>query len=128
MGSDVDMLLHIDQPVSPIAADEKVADLVSSRAGARELSPLVEEDIEEDDKEGLFSGDEEEKVTTVKTHPLGIVGPAISGGHRSISRPSVPFISTLGKASTFGTFKPASKGFWMTDQIHQDQASVEELQ
>ena len=110
MGSNVDMLLHIDQPVSLVVADEKVADSVSSRARARELSPLVEEDIEEDDKEGLLSG-EEEKVTTVKTHPSGIAGPAISGGHRSVSPPLVPFSSTLGKASTSGTVKLAGKGF-----------------
>ena len=110
MGSNVDMLLHTDQPVSPVGADEKVADSMSSRAEARELSPLVEEDIEEDDEEGLLSG-EEKKMTTVKTHPSRIGGPVISGGHRSVSPPLVPFSGTLGKASTFGTFEPAGKGF-----------------
>ena len=129
MGSNVDMLLHTDQPVSPVAADEKVADLVSSWAGARELSPLVEEDSEEEeDKGGLLLSDEEKKMTTVKTHPSGIAGPAVSGGHHSVSPPLVPFGGTLGKASTSGPFKLAGKRFWMTDQNHQDQASVGELQ
>ena len=111
MGLDVDMLLHMDQLVSPKVADEKVANSVSSRAEARELSPLVEEDSEnEDDTGGLFSG-EEKKMATMKTHPLGIGGPAISRGHRFVSPPLVPFSSTLGKASTFGGFNPAGKGF-----------------
>ena len=124
MGSDVDMLLHADQSVSPEAADEKVADSVSSRAGARELPPLVEEDDMEDDDatRGLLSS-EDNKTTTVKTLPTGIGGPAISGGQRSVSPPLMPFSGTLGKASTSGTFKLAGKGF-LDDRPDSPQSGV----
>ena len=124
MGSDVDMLLRADQPVSLDAADEKVADSVSSRAGARELPPLVEEDMEDDDEtRGLLSSDEEKKTTTVKTLPAGIGGPAISGGQRSVSPPLMPFSGTLGKASTSGTFKPAGRRF-LDDRPDSPQSGV----
>ena len=123
MGSDIDMLLHADQPVSPEAADEKVADSVSSRAGARELPPLVEEDMEDDNEaRGLLSS-EDKKTTTVKTHPSRIGGPAISGGQRSVSPPLVPFSGTLGKASTSRTFKLAGKGF-LDDRLDSPQSGV----
>ena len=128
MGSNVDMLLHADQPVSPEAADEKVADSVSSRVGARELPPLVEEDMEdEDEARGLLSS-EDNKTTTVKTHPAGIGGPAISGGHRSVSPPSVPLSVHWGSPVCLEPLNQLARDFWVTDQTHHNQASVEEQQ
>ena len=49
MGESLDTLVNKDRPVSPPAADERVADSVSSRVSARGLSPLLEKDEEDDD-------------------------------------------------------------------------------
>ena len=48
-GESLDTLVNRDQPVSPSAAEDRVADSVSSRAGARGLSPLLEKDEEDED-------------------------------------------------------------------------------
>ena len=49
MGESLDTLVNRDQLVSPFIAEERVANSVSSRAGARGLSPLLEKDEEDED-------------------------------------------------------------------------------
>ena len=49
IGESLDTFVNRDQPTSPSAAEERVADSVSSRAGARLLSPLLEKDEEDED-------------------------------------------------------------------------------
>ena len=47
MGESLDTLVNRDQPASPSAAEDRVADSVSSRAGAKGLSPLLGKDEED---------------------------------------------------------------------------------
>ena len=49
MGESLDTLVNRDQPASPSVAEDRVANSVSSRAGARGLSPLLEKDEEDED-------------------------------------------------------------------------------
>ena len=49
MGESLDTLVNRDQPTSPSAAEDRVADSVSSRVGARGLSPLLEKDEKDED-------------------------------------------------------------------------------
>ena len=48
MGESLDTLVNKDQPVSPSAVEDLVADLVSSRTGAKGLSPLLEQHEEDE--------------------------------------------------------------------------------
>ena len=49
MGESLDTLVNKGQPTSPSAAEDRVANLVSSRTDARGLSPLLEKDEEDED-------------------------------------------------------------------------------
>ena len=103
----------IKQPASSLAAGDQVADLVSSRTGARGLSPLLEKDEEDEGWVGKGIPDLGQKTTSVKAFPLGTFGGSmVSEGHRDISPPKVTGFGTLGWPNTFGeagTSKQTSK-------------------
>ena len=48
----LDTLVNKDPPASPLAPEDRVADSVSSRIGARGLSPSLEKDEEDEDWAG----------------------------------------------------------------------------
>ena len=49
MGESLDTLVNRDQPASLSTVEDRVADSVAARAGARGLSPLLEKDEEDED-------------------------------------------------------------------------------
>ena len=86
MGESLDTLVNRDQPVSPSAAEERVADSVSSRAGARGLSPLLEKDEEDEDWVSKGLPDLGQEKPTMKAFPSGVAGGSLfSEGHRTLS-------------------------------------------
>ena len=95
--------MNKDQPASPSTAENQVADSVSSRTGARGLSPLLEKD-EAEDWVGKGLPDLGQKTTTMKAFPLGVAGGSLfSEGHRTIAPPKLPIFggpNTFGDAST----------------------------
>ena len=104
MGESLDTLVNRDWPVSPPAADDRVADLVSSRAGARGLLPLLEKD--EEDEAWVSKGlpDLGQETPTMKAFPSGVAGGSLfSEGHRTVSPPKMLSFggpNTPGNAST----------------------------
>ena len=104
MGESLGTLGNRDQPVSPSAVEERVADSVSSRAGTRGLSPLLEKD-EEDDEDWVSKGlpGLGQETLKMKAFPSGVTGGSLfSEGHRTISPPKLPSFggpNTSGDAS-----------------------------
>ena len=104
MGESLDTFVNRDRPVSPPAAEDRVANSVSSRAGARGLSPLLEKDEEDEDwvSEGL--PDLGQETPKIKAFPSGGAGGSLfSEGHCTISPPKMPSFggpNTSGNAST----------------------------
>ena len=104
MGESLNTLVNRDQPGSPPAAEERVADSVSSRAGARGLSPLLEKD--EEDKDWVSKGhpDLGQETQKMKAYPSGAAtGSVFSEGHRTVSPPKLSIFggpNTSGDAST----------------------------
>ena len=114
MGSNLDTLVNRDQPVS-VVAEDRVADSVSSRAGARGLSPLLEKEEEDSHDDWVDEGEPipgtMKKPTTVKTFASKIFEDSmVSEGHRTVSPPAVTGFGAQGKASTSGEEKRAGKG------------------
>ena len=100
MGESLGTLVNKDQLASPLVVEDRVADLVSSRTGARGLSPLLEKDEEDEDWVGKGLPDLGQKITTMKTSPSGVFGGSmVSEGHRTISPPKM---ATLGGPNTSG--------------------------
>ena len=66
MGESLDTLVNTEQPASAPVADNQVADSVSSRRGARGLSPFLEKDEEEEDWVGKGLPDLGQKTTSMK--------------------------------------------------------------
>ena len=86
MGESLDILVSKDHPASPPAIDDPVADSVSSRTGAKGLSPLLEKDEEDEDWVGKGLPNLGQKTTTVKASPSGVFGGSmVSEGHRTVS-------------------------------------------
>ena len=94
MGASLDILVNTGRPTAPIAqstTNNPVAHSVSSRIGARGLSPLMENDDDDDDD----NGDEGaallgQKMTTVKTFSTRTFSsPLNSEGHCNVSPPQV---------------------------------------
>ena len=110
MGESLDTLVKENQPTSPSAVEDRVADSVSSRTSARGLLPLLEKDEEEEDWVGKGLPDLGQKTTTMKAFPSRAVGGSLfSEGHRTVSPPK---IATFGGPNTSGdasTSKQASK-------------------
>ena len=104
MGESLDTLVNRDQPSSPFAVEDRVADSVSSRAGARGLSPLLEKDEEDENWVGKGLPDLGQEKTTMKTFPSGVAsGSLFNKGHRTVSPPKVQIFggpNTSGDAST----------------------------
>ena len=104
MGESLDTLVPRDRPASPSAAEDRVADSASSRAGARGLSPLVEKDEEDEDWVSKGLQDLGQEKTTMKAFPSGAAGGSLfSEGHHSVSPPKVQMFggpNTSGDAST----------------------------
>ena len=107
MGSNLDILVNIESPTSPMlqtAADHRVANSVFSRPGHRGLSPVLEKSEEDD----VNSGDEREtllgyKKTIMKSFPFGTFGsPKFNEGHCDMPPHRFPSYGTLGKASMLG--------------------------
>ena len=110
MGESLDTLVHRDQLASSSAAEDRVADSVSSRAGARELSPLLEKDEEDEDwvSKGLPNLGQEK--TTIKAFPSGAVGGSLfSKGHHTISPPKVQIFRGPNTSGDASTLKQAGK-------------------
>ena len=104
MGESLDTLVNRDQPGSPPAAEERVADSVSSRAGARGLSPLLEKDEEDEDWVSKGHPDLGQETPKMKAYPSGAAtGSVFSEGHRTVSPPKLSIFggpNTSGDAST----------------------------
>ena len=66
MGESLDTLVSRDQPASPSIAEDRVANSVSSRTGARGLSPLLEKDEEDEDWVSKGLPDLGQQKTTMK--------------------------------------------------------------
>ena len=110
IGESLDTLVNKDRPASPPAADERVADSVSSRTGARGLSPLLEKDEEDEDWVGKGLPDLDSKTTTVKAFPSGAgAGSLFSNGHGTISPPKLPIFGGPNTSGDASTSKQASK-------------------
>ena len=85
--------MNKDRPASPPMADDWIVDLVSSRTGARGLSPLLEKDEEDEDWVSKGLPDLGQKTTTMKASPFGVFGGSmVSKGHRTISLPKIPIL------------------------------------
>ena len=104
MGESLDTLVNRDQPASLSAAEDRVVDSVSSRAGAKGLSPLLEKD--EKDEDGVSKGlpDLGQEKTMMKAFALGAAGGSLfSEGYCTVSSPKIPSFggpNTSGDAST----------------------------
>ena len=110
MGESLDTLVNRDQPASPSAAKERVANSVSSRAGARGLSPLLEKDEEDDDWVSKGLPDLDKDMPKGKSFPSGVAGGSLfSEGHRTISPPKMPSFGGPNMSSDGSTSKQASK-------------------
>ena len=110
MGESLDTLVNRDQPASPFAAKERVADLVSSRAGAKGLSPLLEKDEEDEDWVSKGLPDLGQETPTLKGFPSGVArGSLFSKGHRTISPPKMPSFGGPNMSGDTSTSKQASK-------------------
>ena len=110
MGESLDTLVNRDQPGSPPAAKERVADPVSSRAGARGLSPLLEKD--EEDKDWVSKGhpDLGQETQKMKAYPSGAAtGSVFSEGHRTVSPPKLSIFGGPNTSGDASTSKQASK-------------------
>ena len=114
MGESLDTLVNTERPTSPLAAHDRVANLVSSRTGARGLSPWLEKDEDEEEDwvgKGLLNLGQ--KTTSVKPLPLGTFGGSfVSEEHRTIAHPKMTGFGSLGGPNTSGetgTSKRAGK-------------------
>ena len=107
MGASLDTLVNRDQAVSPSAAEDRVADSVSSRAGARGLSPLLEKDEKDDDWVSKGLPDPDKEMPKRKSFPSGAAeGSLFSEGHRTISPPKM---SSFGGPDTSGNVSTSKK-------------------
>ena len=110
MGESLDTLVNRDQPASPYAAEERVADSVSSRAGARGLSPLLEKDEEDEDWVSKGLPDLGQQTPTMKGFPLGVArGSLFSEGHHTVSPPKMPSFGGSNTSGDASTSKQAGK-------------------
>ena len=124
MGESLETLVNMEQPASSPATGDRVADSVSSRTGARGLSPLPEKDGEEEDWVGKGLPDPGQKVTPVKAFQSGTFGGSmVSEGHRDISPPKVPSYGTLGGPTHLVMLvypRELARCLWVTNPIHQN--------
>ena len=113
MGESLDTLVNTEGPTSSFAADDRVASSVSLRIGAIGLSPLLENDEEDEDWVGTRTLVLGQKTTTVKAFPSGTFGGSlVSKGHCDVSQAKVTSFRTLGRPNTSGetsTSKRAGK-------------------
>ena len=113
MGESLDTLVNTERPASPSAIEDQAAGSMSSRTGARGLSPLLEKDEEDENWVGKGLSDLGQKTTTMKASPSCVFrGSMIRKGHRTISPPKVPSFGHLGgpnRSRNASTFKGASK-------------------
>ena len=83
---------------------------MSSRTGAKGLSPLLEKDEEDEDWVGKGLPDLGQKTTTVKAFPSGGAGGSLfSEGHRIVSPPEMPIFGGSNTSGDASTSKQASK-------------------
>ena len=107
MGESPDTLVNRDQPVSLSAAEDRVANSVSSRASARGLSPLLEKDEEDDDWVSKGLPDLDKEMLKKKSFPSEAAGGSLfSEGHRTISPPKM---SSFGGPNMFGDASTSKK-------------------
>ena len=85
MGESLDTLVNIERLASSSVADDRVANSVSLRTGARGLSPLLEKDEEDEHWVGKGVLDLGQKMTSVKAFPSGTFGGSlVSKGHLDV--------------------------------------------
>ena len=102
IGESLDSLVNRDRLASPLVVEDRVVDSVSSRTGARGLSPLLEKDEEDEDWVGNGLPDLGQKMTTAKAFTLGIIGESLfSEGHLIVSPPQMIGFVSLGGPNTF---------------------------
>ena len=110
MGESLNTLVNRDWPVSPPAVDDRVADLVSSRAGAMGLSPLLEKVEEDEDWVSKGLPDLGQETPKMKGFPSGVAGSSLfSEGHRTVSPPKMPSFGGPNMSGDASTSKQAGK-------------------
>ena len=113
MGESLDTLVNTEQPASPPVVDDPVVDSVSSKTGAKELSPLLEKEEEEEDWVGKGLPNVRQKTTSMKAFTSRTFGGSmVSEGHQIVSPPKMTSFENSGGPSTSGedsTSKRAGK-------------------